>query len=212
MNHLMPRSIYGSIEQVKFGLLLVSVLLSGCTSTLQRPPVEEAKQRWDVRTEYLYQQQDWIAQMALVGKRHQQKFKTRVIWKQQSESYQIKLRDFIGRTVAIIDATPSGMVAKTSKGERYQGDDAEALIDELFAINIPVTGMRYWLQGVPMPNEKIDEIVLDDDGLTKSLSQQGWEISYPHYLQNDPYKMPSHVILEFENISLTVKITQWILQ
>jgi outer membrane lipoprotein LolB len=212
MNHFMLRSICFSIEQIKFSLLLLSVLLSGCTSTSQPLPTEDVKQRWDVRTEYLYQQQDWTAQIALVGKSHKQKFKTRVIWKQQSENYQIKLRDFIGRTVAIIDATPSGVVAKTSKGERYQGDDAEALIDELFAINIPVTGMRYWLKGVPMPNERIDEIVLDDDGLTKSLSQQGWEISYPNYLQYDPYKMPSQVILEFENISLTVKITQWILQ
>ena len=202
-----------SIEQVKFSVLLLAVLqLPACITISQLPPVEDAKQVWDARTSYLYGQQDWTAHIALVGNKHQEKFKVRVIWKQQSEDYQIKLRDFIGRTIAIIDGTPSGVVAKTSMGERYQGDDAEALINQLFTINIPVTGMRYWLQGVPMPNETIDRIELDDNGLAKHLSQQGWTISYPQYVQNLPYKMPSQVILQFENIKLTTKISQWILQ
>ena len=209
----MSRSTCFSVGQIKFGLLLLVVLLSACTTTSQPPPpADDAKHLWNARTNYLYQQQDWTAQITLVGNSHQQKFKTRVIWKQQSDTYQIKLRDFIGRTVAIIDGTPSAVVAKTSKGERYQGDDAEALINELFAINIPVTGMRYWLQGVPLPDETIDHLELDDHGLAKSLHQQGWEISYPYYLHNEPYKMPSQVILEFENIKLTVKITQWTFQ
>jgi outer membrane lipoprotein LolB len=209
----MSRPICFFKEQIKLSLLLLSVLmLSACISVSQLPPVEDAKQEWDARANYLYGLEDWTAQIALIGNNHQQKFKTRAAWKQQSENYQIKLRDFIGRTVAIIEGTPSGVMAKTSKGERYQGDDAEALINDLFAINIPVTGMRYWLQGVPMPNESIDQLMLDENGLAKSLSQQGWSILYSHYLQNDPYKMPGQVILEFENIKLTVKISQWTLQ
>ena len=209
----MFESIRLPIEQIKLGLVLLLVLLfSACTLNLQPSLVENTKQKWDARTNFLYQKQNWTAQIALIGNNQQEKFKTRVVWEQQSDTYQIKLHDFIGRTIAVIDGTPSGVIAKTSKGERYQGDDAEALIDELFAINIPVSGMRYWLQGVPIPNETIDQILLDDSGLTKSLSQQGWEITYPHYLQNEPYKMPSQVILEFENIKLTVKITQWTLQ
>jgi len=202
-----------SRKQIKLSLILIPVwLLSACISITQVPPANDAKQVWDARSSYLYGQKNWIAQMALIGNTNQQKFKTRVVWEQQAENYQIKLRDFLGRTIAIIDGSPSNVVAKTSKGERYQGDDAEMLINELFAINIPVTGMRYWLLGVTLPNETIDQLTLDDNGLAKTLSQQGWKISYPDYMQNDPYKMPSQVILEFENIKLTVKISQWILQ
>jgi len=202
---------YFTIALIKRSVvLLAALLLSACITITQPPvPIEDAQQEWVARTDYLYQQQDWTAHIALLGNSHQQKFKVRVVWKQQAENYQIKLRDFIGRTIAIIDGTPAGVVAKTSKGERYQGDDAEALIKQLFDINIPVTGMRYWLQGVPMENESIDQLVLDDHGLAKTLSQQGWAMSYPHYMENQPYKMPSQVILEFENIKLTAKISQW---
>ncbi len=206
--------IYFARKQIKLSLILLPVLLlSACISTTQAPlPVEDAKQVWEARSNYLYGQQNWTARMALIGNTNQQKFKTRVVWEQQAENYQIKLRNFIGRTIAIIDGSASNVIAKTSKGQRYQGDDAEALINELFAINIPVTGMRYWLQGMTLPNEKIDQLTLDNNGLAKSLSQQGWKVSYPDYMQNDPYKMPSKVILEFENIKLTVKISQWTLQ
>jgi len=202
-----------SLQQARAGLLLLAVLfLAACTTTPQPPLVDDPKHAWDARTDYLYEQENWVAQITLIGDTDQQKFKARAVWEQQSDTYQIKLRDFIGRTIAVIDGTASGVVARTSKGERYQGDDAEALIHELFAINIPVTGMRYWLQGVPLPNEIIDDIVLDDSGLTKSLNQQGWAISYLDYVQNEPYQMPAQVLLEFENITLTVKISQWTLQ
>ncbi|MFK8026811.1 MAG: lipoprotein insertase outer membrane protein LolB [Gammaproteobacteria bacterium] len=201
-----------SIKKTKLSLLLLSVLfMAACVST-PPPPADDVQQQWNDRTDYLYGLEDWSAQIALIGNSDQQKFKTRVEWTQQAEHYQIKLRDFIGRTIAIIDGSPSGVVAKTSKGQRYQGEDADALIEELFAINIPVSGMRYWLQGIPVPNERIDQLTLKDHGLASRISQQGWEISYPYYLPNDPYKMPSQVILEFENIRLSAKITQWTLQ
>ncbi|MDW3095393.1 MAG: lipoprotein insertase outer membrane protein LolB [Gammaproteobacteria bacterium] len=188
-------------------LLLVS-LLSACIS-VTKVPTEDVKQVWDARANYLYQLEDWEAQLSLVGVTNQQKFKARVVWYQQTDDYQIKLRDFIGRTIAIIDGSPSEVVAKTSKGKRYQGDDAETLIDELFAINIPVTGMRYWLQGLPLPSVEVEQLNFNDEGLAHILNQQGWKISYPYYMSNNPYKMPSQVLLEFEDIELNVKISQW---
>lgn len=201
-----------SFKKIKLGLLLFAVLyLTACVTT-PPPPADDAQQQWNARTAYLYGLGVWTAHIALIGNSDQQKFKIRVEWKQQADHYQIKLRDFIGRTIAIIDGTPSSVVAKTSKGQRYEGEDAEALIDELFAINIPVSGMRYWLQGIPVPDEGIDQLTLDDHGLASHIRQQGWHISYPYYLPNNPYKMPSQVILEFENIRLTAKITQWTLQ
>ena len=198
------------VTVLRLGLLLMTLyLLSACVSVAPVTPTQDVNQVWQARANHLYAQTHWTAQMSLIGVTEQQKFKTRVTWKQQSEHYQIKLRDFIGRTIAVIDGSPEGVVAKTSKGKKYQGQDAETLISELFGIHIPVTGMRYWLQGIPLPDANVDRLILSDQGLAESISQQGWEMSYPHYLSNDPFKMPSQVLLEIENIALTVKISQW---
>ncbi len=198
------------VTTLRLALLLITLhLLSACISVTPVTPAQDVNQAWQARVKHLYDQNNWTAQMSLTGVTEQQKFKTRVVWKQQSEHYQIKLRDFIGRTIAVIDGSPAGVVAKTSKGEKFQGQDAETLIYELFGIHIPVTGMRYWLQGLPLPGVNVDQLILSDQGLAESISQQGWSMSYPNYLSHDPFKMPSQVLLEIENIALTVKISQW---
>lgn len=183
--------------------------LSACVTINQTIPVEDIDQSWLNRTDYLYENPHWVAKMSLLGVTDEQKFKTKVIWQQKGESYQIKLQDFIGRTVAIIDGSEETVVVKTSKGQRYQGDDAEALIQELFGMHIPVTGLRYWLQGVPQPRSKLDELKLSEEGLAETMQQHGWQMSYPYYVANDPFKMPSQVLLAIDNLSLTVKISQW---
>lgn len=191
-------------------LLLVAVLaLNACVSVIPIVPTEDVNQAWKDRASYLNEHESWTAHMSLIGVTEQQKFKTRVVWEQQSDQYQIKLRDFIGRTIAVIDGSATGVVAKTSKGKRYQGSDAEALINELFGIRIPVTGMRYWLQGLPQPNNKVEQLTLTDDGLAENIHQQGWHITYPNYLDNVPYKMPSDVLLAFDELELTVNVSQW---
>lgn len=203
---------YFSIELIKLILLpCLPLFISACVSVSKVPPLGDAQPLWVARSEYLYSQNNWRAQMSLLGMDGEQKFKTRADWTQKNDSYQIKLRDFIGRTIAIVDGQPLAVEVKTSKGQHYQGDNAEALINELFAINIPVSGMRYWLQGVPVPEQPVDRVILNAEGLAESISQQGWEITYPHYQFNEPYKMPGHVQLEFENIKLSVKITEWVL-
>ena len=183
--------------------------LSACITVNQTIPVEDIDQSWMKRADYLYENSRWIAKMSLVGKTDEQKFKTKVIWQQKDETYQIKLQDFIGRTVAIIDGSEDAVVVKTSKGQQYKGDNAEALIKELFGMHIPVSGLRFWLQGLPQPNRQLDELMLSEEGLAESIRQQGWLMSYPYYVANDPFKMPSQVLLGIEDLLLTVKITQW---
>ena len=193
--------------------LIVAVLsictLSACITVNQTQPVDDIDQSWIKRADYLYENSHWIAKMSLVGVTDEQKFKTNVIWQQKDDAYQIKLQDFIGRTVAIIDGSEDAVFVKTSKGQQYQGDNAEALIEELFGMQIPVTGLRFWLQGLPQPNSRLDELMLSEEGLAETIRQQGWLMSYPYYVANDPFKMPSQVLLGIENLSLTVKITQW---
>ena len=190
-------------------ILLLMLAMHGCVTLTPVPPAEDADLLWQTRSEYLYEQH-WTAHLALIGVTDQQKFKTRAVWEQQGERYTIKLRDFIGRTVAVIDGSPNGVKVKTSKGQHFQGDSAEQLIQELFDIHIPVTGMRYWLLGLPAPNAKVDMLALNDQGLADQLEQQGWAMSYPYYLNNDPFKMPSQILFDYEDIDLTVKVSQWV--
>lgn len=191
-------------------VLLIVMTLMGCVTVTPVITKQDADQIWQARSEYLYQQNHWTAHLTLVGVTTEQKFKTRAIWEQKGERYTIKLRDFIGRTVAIIDGSPEAVSAKTSKGEHFEGDSAEQLIRQLFDIQIPVAGMRYWLLGLPKPNLEVKQLDLNGQGLAEHVSQQGWAMNYPYYLEYDPFKMPSQILFAYEDIDLTVKVSQWV--
>lgn len=183
--------------------------LSACTTTPRIIPSDDVDRAWQERKSFLYSHSDWVAHLSLIGVTHDEKFKTRIEWQQRSDGYQIKLRDFIGRTVALIDGSPEKVVVKTSKGERYEDQNAETLIYGLFGLRIPVAGMRYWLRGVPQPETEYVDLELRADGLAEKMQQAGWRLSYQNYADNKPVRMPNQAVFEYDDLALTVKVARW---
>ncbi len=194
---------------MKFLFFLIVLALSACTIAPKIEPIDDAGLAWEKRKSYLYQHPEWVAHLSLVGVTEQEKFKTRIIWQQRQDGYQIKLRDFIGRTVALIDGSPGKVVVKTSKGERYEDRNAETLIYGLFGLRIPVAGMRYWLRGVPQPDAEYIDLLLRADGLAQNMRQSGWQLTYQNYADQEPVRLPTRAVFEYEDLALTVNVARW---
>lgn len=195
---------------MRYLLILVVLALAACTTTAPKiEPAVNADLAWEKRKSFLYQHPEWVAHLSLVGVTEQEKFKTRIIWEQQRDGYQIKLRDFIGRTVALIEGSSDKVVVKTSKGERYEDQNAETLIYGLFGLRIPVAGMRYWLRGVPQPNAEYIDLLLRADGLAQNMRQSGWQLSYQNYADQEPVSLPTRAVFEYEDLALTVNVARW---
>ena len=195
---------------MRFLFILIAFALSACaTAPSKIVPIDNVNLAWENRKSSLYKQDKWVAHLSLIGVAKQEKFKTRIIWQQIDQNYQIKLRDYIGRTVAIIDGSPQKVIVKTSKGQRYEDNDAETLIYGLFGLRIPVEGMRYWLRGVPQPEEEYQALNLRADGLAESMRQVGWQLSYQDYANNQTLKLPTRALFEYDDLALTVKVARW---
>jgi len=190
-------------------LACLVLIMPGCVSVTPVIPDGVAEDIWKTRSEKLYQQDYWTAHLAIVGKTTSQKFKTRAIWEQKGNNYTIKLLDFIGRTIAVIESTPHGVQAKTSKGQQYRSETAEQLIQQLFDIKIPVSGMRYWLLGIPKPDSDVSKLQLNQQGLADEVRQEGWLMSYSDYLNQQHFQMPGHILLGYEDVDLSVRTSQW---
>lgn len=186
-------------------------MLAGCTVTPKPEPAPIVPDllAWQARNAALYLQDDWAAHFSLIGINDHQKFKTRVIWTQNQNNYQIRLKDFIGRTVAIIDGTLDGVEVKTSKGQHYQGNDANELIQNLFGVEIPVEGMRYWLRAVPLPDQEHQLLDANSESLAKQMTQSGWQLNYDDYHQYDIAALPQYINMQFEQLMLTIKVSRW---
>ena len=184
-------------------------LLAACSQQPAVVPVDNPLAVWKAHANYLYELNVWQSDMSVLGVTAEEKFKTRLSWDQNKANYTIKLRDFIGRTVALIDGSASKVSVKTSKGETYQGDTAEELLDKVAGMRIPLEGLQYWLRGIPEPGVELDAFTLGEDGAAKSMSQNGWRMTYPLYKSYGDIKLPQKVQLEYDDINLTVNISRW---
>ena len=185
------------------------LLLAACSQQPSIVSVDNPAAVWKAHANYLYNLNVWQSEMSVLGVTSEEKFKTRLSWNQDQANYTIKLRDFIGRTVALIDGSASQVSVKTSKCQTYQGDTAEQLLDEVAGMRIPLEGLKYWLRGIPEPGIELDAFTLGEDGAAKSMSQNGWRMSYPLYRTYGDIRLPQKVLLEYDDLNLTVNITHW---
>ena len=82
---------------MKISLLIVLLLILGaCAQAPKTIPIENPEQVWRLHATYLYNHHIWQANMSVIGETAEEKFKTRLNWNQKKDSYEIRLRDFIG--------------------------------------------------------------------------------------------------------------------
>ena len=190
----------------RLAIILALVALLGACVT---PPVKTTEQQNQTRSEYLLQRMTWTAQMSLLAMTPQEKLKARLQWQHSPAQYSIKLRDFIGRTVAIVEGDAHKVTAKTSKGQQYEHIDADHLLAELTGLNLPINGLKYWLQALADPNHQVDRLVMNEQGLPKIIQQAGWTIHYSAYQEIGLVAMASYITLDHDDIHLQLKISQW---
>lgn len=183
--------------------LLLSVL-SACAIVPQQPSGSD-----QVRGDYLLELSSWSMNMSLLAKTPQAKYKARLQWQQMPEQYQIRVRDFIGRTIATIQGTPQIVVAKTVKGRRYENVDADLLLAELTGLQVPVNGLQYWLLGLTDPRFEVQAYQTDTQGLPQVIQQMGWTIRYQAYQAVGSVAMPERIKLDQDGVSLQLKISHW---
>jgi outer membrane lipoprotein LolB len=190
-----------------FTIPLLIIVLSACATTQFQSPQPDID-----RGEFLLQLAQWDAHMTVVAMTAQQKLKARLHWRQTPQGYTIKLRDFIGRTVAVIESDASGVMARTSNGQRYQGADADGLLADLTGLKLPINGLKYWLQSLADPQQRLELITESKNQLPQMIQQAGWTIHYGSYQYDEKVPMAKNISLDHEDIHLQVKIARWSLE
>ena len=147
--------------------------------------------------------------MSLLAVTAQEKFKARLQWQHAPDQYTIKMRDFIGRTVAVVEGKSEKVVAKTSTGHRYENIDADHLLAELTGLHVPVNGLKFWLLGLPDPQHSLELYQTGRQGLPQIIKQAGWTIHYQDYENVGLIAMPNSILLDQADINLRLKISRW---
>ncbi|PSW13959.1 outer membrane lipoprotein LolB [Photobacterium sanctipauli] len=191
----------------KYRLLLplLFTVLAGCAT--QAPQTSSTD--WESHQAELEKLDSYQAKGKL-GYKGSQRFGANLIWETQPNKDHLLLTSFLGSTLLKLDAAPNQVTLVNNEGKTFQGTDAQALIQQLTDINLPIEQMRDWLIGLPTA---ADTYQLNGEGrvgyLAKQIDDKLWQLDYNEYDYSVTPGLPKRMVLSTTGVSITLVINNW---
>jgi outer membrane lipoprotein LolB len=131
-----------------------------------------------------------------------------LFWRQQDVAFTMTLRAPMGSGTVRIRGDSDGVELRTSDGRQDSHADARVLIERHTGYALPVGHLRYWVLGVPSPDERaITE--LDARGHLERLRQAGWTLTFDDYREISGTSLPGTIRARGQGVELKLAVQQW---
>ncbi|MFO1257991.1 MAG: lipoprotein insertase outer membrane protein LolB [Gammaproteobacteria bacterium] len=189
-------------------------LLSHCAAPPQQPvQTLNAKQHpipaWERHYTELKNLHAWHAKGRLAASNSKEGGSAAFDWQQEHLNYQIKFVGAFGAGSAILVGTPHLVTLQDSQGKFKQAQSPEVLMNHLAGWHIPLTGLQYWVKGMPMPDQPTKTLDVDTEGRLIHLAQLGWDIEYSAYSPTQTISLPGKINLVNNQLKVKLVIKQW---
>jgi outer membrane lipoprotein LolB len=134
-------------------------------------------------------------------------------WRQDAEAATFRLWGPIGAGRLTIDWRPGRLRLSTSRGQVFEGADAErVLLDELGFVP-PFDALRYWVLGLEAPGDAATERNVAESGRIGELAQQQWRIRYNRWVdvsaEAGGVQLPRLLTVTRDDLRLRVVVERW---
>jgi len=131
-------------------------------------------------------------------------------WQQQGDRYVIQLAGPMGSGQVQLRGDGRGVVLDDGENAPLSSSEPEALLYESTGLQIPVSGLRYWIRGLPDPRLTNGAPALEN-GRLKLLEQGGWRLRFRGYQQVNDMFLPQKLFMQRKDKELDVRlvIDQW---
>ena len=192
------------------GFILAALLVAGCAAAPERPlPELPPDQALEVREQRLEAIRDWTCIGRVGATDGRDSLSASMRWVQKRDGYQIRLSGPLGQALVDVKGSPAGVSLRTAERGTFFASSPEVLLDEQFGWRLPVSGLRYWILGLPVPDAEVYARELDVYGRIRRLEQSGWRIEYLDYVQVEGVDMPSRLELRHPHMSARIAVRRW---
>jgi outer membrane lipoprotein LolB len=132
-------------------------------------------------------------------------------WQRQADGRFMMMLDApFGQGVLRIDALkPDVYRLRLPDGQSFENSSAEALLKDAVGWSLPVSGLEYWVRGLPHARTE-HSYRLDAGGRAQSISQDGWDIEYFEYSPAAAGPaLPRRLRLGNDELSFQLVIERW---
>ena len=142
----------------------------------------------------------------------QENWYAKFIWKQNKQDYQLSFTGPLGATELQISQLGQDVSIKTPSIQR-SGHDLEQLVYQETGLNLPISSLRYWVQGYPDPSLPA-RVNYTMQKQISSINQAQWHIQYPKRIsvQQPSGKslfLPRKLVATGQDSKIKLIITRW---
>ena len=129
-------------------------------------------------------------------------------WQHIQDHDEIGLFSPLGNKIAYIVKTPEGVTLTTQEGKVLKAQDAESLTEQTLGWRLPFSNLTDWIVGRPAKG-LVTNAAWDEQGKLSKLTQNGWEVSYMQYREENQYALPSKINLRNPKMNMRLIVENW---
>jgi outer membrane lipoprotein LolB len=185
-------------------------LLAGCAGLTSRESLEGegSPALWQSHKQQIGSLDAWQISGKVGIRAPQDSGSGTLFWLQRQDYYDIRLSGPLGRGAARLTGRPGTILLEVANQGRYQATSPEQLLQQQLGLNLPVSHLLWWIRGLPDPDSK-SRLTLDRDSRLAQLSQDGWQVDYLRYAEQDGYWLPERLKLSGHDLQVTLVIKDW---
>lgn len=184
-------------------------ILTACTTMTPSVPVESAKKvTWDSRQTRLRNVQSWQLSGKIAVITNKDSGSATVDWSQHAQNYTISLYGPLGSNGMTLKGGPGHVTMTTSNQAPVSANSAEQLLAKQWGWNLPLSNLRYWVRGLPVPNLEAQS-TLDSANRLTTLRQQGFVVQYQSYTRSGDLELPQRISIEGPALKSKIVIYRW---
>lgn len=190
-------------------LLLLAVSLLGACTQIPEIDVDLKSQLWLEHQLAVAEVQSWNIKGRVAVKNEKESGTVTLLWNQFLSNYEIRFIAPLGQGTYILTGTASGVVMKGPKDKMMMAETPEQILREGLGWDVHLDGLRYWVRGLPEPDIRYSDLLLDDKGRLSNLEQSGFNVSVSRYTEQEGVSLPSKLSIKSDKIQLKVIIQNW---
>lgn len=193
-----------------FSVLVVMGLLAGCATQPRVIPLDDAQlgQAWEARHAQLSELNRWSLSGRVAVRSDADSWSAGLRWQQFDEAFDIRFSSLLGQQMARLKGDAL-MASLYLPDERVlTASNLSELLDEELGWHVPLSGLRYWVLGLPAPGDETAS-TLDAQGRLAWLEQSGWRVEYRRYQSAGILELPEKITLTHGNLRVRLVVDRW---
>jgi len=191
-------------------LACTAIAIAGCSQFGGFSDDPQVQERWSARQQALLEFKIWDIHARAAIRLKGQAYNIGLSWQRQTENSMILLEAPFGQGIIRIESSTGGVYRlRLPDGRVFESSTAEALLENMVGWSLPISGLEYWIRGIPRPGSAYSH-KLDSEGRARAITQDGWAIGYlDYYAREEGPQLPRRVKLVSDSVTFKLIIEHW---